>query len=95
VSEPDRIAKMQLRYVLADGLLGDMGEAQLREIAEDGAIRVRPGMSEDELQAAIRADNAARARAAGVPIDDLPALTAAQARDLAWQLSGERSRRID
>lgn len=81
--------------ILADGLLEGMGEAQLRELAEDGGIATQPNLTQDELRAAIRADNAARARAAGLPTDGLPTLTAQQAHDLARQLTGHQPTRSD
>lgn len=84
-----RTTHLQLRYILADGFLAGMRAEELRDVAAAGNITVRPGMGEDDLRAAIRASNAARARAAGVPIDHLPALTATQAYHLARQLSGE------
>ncbi|ROO63001.1 hypothetical protein EDC02_5010 [Micromonospora sp. Llam0] len=87
--DKDRITRLQLRYMLADGVLTDMDTAELLDVAAAGGVPVRPGMGERELRDAIRASNAARARAAGVPIDHLPALTARQAYDLASQLSGE------
>jgi hypothetical protein len=88
-NEQDRIVQLQLRYVLIDGLLAGMGERQLQELAADGGITVQPGTGEHELRQAIRARNAARAREYGVPIDNLPTLTAQQAHDLARQLSSE------
>lgn len=51
-----------------------------------------PAWGEHELREAIRASNAASARAAGVPVDHLPTLTAQEAHRLARQLSGEPAR---
>jgi hypothetical protein len=86
--DQDRITRLQVRYVLADALLAGMGVIDLREVAAAGDIPVQPGMTESELREAIRASNAAAARAAGVPIDGLPQLTALQGHDLARRLSG-------
>jgi len=86
--DKDRITRLQLRYVLADALLAGMGLSDLREVAAAGGIPEQPGMTESELREAIRASNAAAARAAGVPIDGLPRLTTVQAHDLARRLSG-------
>ncbi|MCW6004315.1 hypothetical protein K1W54_06930 [Micromonospora sp. CPCC 205371] len=58
-------------------------------MAAAGGVPVQPGMGEHELREAIRASNAARARAVGVPIDRLPTLTAQAAYHLARQVSGE------
>lgn len=87
--DKDRITRLQLRYMLADGLLAGMCATELQEVAATGGIAVQPGMGEHELRAAIRASNAAHARAAGVPVDHLPTLTAQEAHRLARQLSGE------
>jgi len=82
-----RIALLQLRYILIDGLLAGMAESDLREVAAAGRIPVHPAMSEHQLRDAIRASNAALARAAGVPIEHLPQLTAREAHDLVRRLT--------
>jgi hypothetical protein len=64
-----------------------MGETDLREMATAGGIPVQPGMSAHDLRRAIRASNADRA--AGIPVDDLPRLTAHEAHEPARRLSGE------
>lgn len=87
--DKDRITRLQLRYMLADGLLAGMDATELQEVAAAGGVPVQPGMGEHELREAIRASNATRARAAGVPVDRLPTLTTQEAYQLARQLSGE------
>lgn len=86
---PDHITQLRLRYMFADALLNSLDLADLREVAADGGITAHPGMGATELREAIRASNAAHARAIGVPTDHLPRLTTQQAYDLARLLTGE------
>jgi hypothetical protein len=90
--DKDHITRLHLRSMLADGLLAGMDATELREVAAAGCVPVQPNMSERELLEAIRASNAARALAGGVPVDRLPTLTAQEAHQLARQLSGEPAR---
>ncbi|MDG4834172.1 hypothetical protein O7627_33445 [Solwaraspora sp. WMMD1047] len=89
MDDKDRITQLQVRYMITDGLLAGMDATELQEVAAAGGVPVQAGMGEHELREAIRASNAARARAAGVPLDRLPTLTAQEAYQLARQLSGE------
>jgi len=81
-------AMRMLAYAIMTGLVEDLDESQLRQVADDRGIDGWQNMTVDGLRAAVRADDAARARADGLPIDDLPPLTSRQARDLGVALAG-------
>jgi hypothetical protein len=81
-------AMRMLAYAIMNGLVDDLDEGQLREVADGRGIDGWPNMTADGLRAAIHADAAARARADGLPIDDLPPLNSRQARNLGFAVTG-------
>jgi hypothetical protein len=77
-----------IAYLIADGLLDRLDRDQLIKHAADTGVPLTPSMSDPQLRAAIRDDSARRARLDGLPVDDLPTLSADQAIELGRTVSG-------
>lgn len=69
-------------HVIADALLDGLTRDELVDLAAGKGILLAPWMTEPEIRAAVRDDLARGARDAGVPVDDLPHLTADQGLEL-------------
>ncbi|MGI5214837.1 hypothetical protein [Plantactinospora sp. CA-290183] len=78
-----------LAYVIADSLLEELTREELViAAAERGVSLINPEMTDEQIRTVIRRHAADKARRDGLPVDDLPTLTAAEGRDLGRRLAG-------
>jgi hypothetical protein len=79
-------------HLIADALLDKLIRSQLIDHAAGNGIRLAPTMSDARLRAGIRAHAAAQARRRGLPVDDLPRLSADEGLELGRLLAGGQPR---
>jgi hypothetical protein len=69
-------------FVIAESLLERLGRAELVRHAAGEGIPLDPQMTDDEIRALLRAAHRERGRQNGLPVDDLPTLSAADGLEL-------------